>query len=208
MARPRQISDEQILEATKRLVLAHGPHVSLEVVAHDLGVTSPALLKRFGSRQELWLKALMPPADGEVERVIFVGPDDRPLVKQLEDLFARMAEEMGKIIPCMAALRESGIDLGPLHQKTHGPMRSLAAMSRWLEAAKQKGLVTVEELETAASAINGAAMSRIMMGHFFRQHYSQRSQSQHFKELASLFSRALAPESKPSPSPVHHRGHP
>ncbi len=202
MARPRQISDEQILEATKRLVLEHGPQVSLETVAQDLGVTAPAILKRFGSRQSLWLKALMPKDDAVATKAIFIGPDDRPLVEQLEGLFVRMADFMGEVIPCMAALRQSGIDPHDWEPgKNQHLIRGLKAMQTWLETAKAKGLVTIDELETAASAINGAAMSRIFLGHMFQEHWSHRAQVAHFKELATLFARALAPrQSKPPAS--------
>lgn len=61
MARPRQISDEQILTTMCSCVLSHGPQVSLDLVAKELGVTGPALLKRFGTREELMLRALRPP---------------------------------------------------------------------------------------------------------------------------------------------------
>lgn len=201
MARPRQISDEQILEATKRRVLEDGPQVSLETVAHDLGVTAPAILKRFGSRQTLWLKALMPKDDAMAAKAVFAGPDDRPLVDQLEDLFTRMANFMGEVIPCIAALRQSGIDPHDWEPTKHQhPIRGLKAMQAWLEAAKAKGLVTIDELETAASAINGAAMSRIFLGHMFKEHWSQRAQAVHFKELATLFARALAPRQSKTPA--------
>ena len=62
MGRPRQITDEQILDTTRTCVLEHGAQVSLDVVAERLGVTAPALLKRFGCRQELMVNALRPPA--------------------------------------------------------------------------------------------------------------------------------------------------
>ena len=61
MARPRTITDEQILGTMRASVLEHGPAVSLDFVAEKLGVTGPALLKRFGSRQKLMIEALKPP---------------------------------------------------------------------------------------------------------------------------------------------------
>jgi len=56
MARPRLITDEQILTTMRSCVLELGSHVSLDLVADKLGVTAPALLKRFGNRQELLLQ--------------------------------------------------------------------------------------------------------------------------------------------------------
>jgi AcrR family transcriptional regulator len=50
MARPFTVSDEQIIEATRRLTRARDPQVSVEAIAADVGVSGQAVLKRFGSR--------------------------------------------------------------------------------------------------------------------------------------------------------------
>ena len=49
MARPRRISNDQILEATRKAVLEHGATVSLDVIAHSLAVTPPAVFNAAGA---------------------------------------------------------------------------------------------------------------------------------------------------------------
>ena len=68
MARPRLITDEQILQTMRASVLEHGPAVSLDLVAEKLKVTGPALLKRFGTRQALMIEALKPPEEPTTTR--------------------------------------------------------------------------------------------------------------------------------------------
>src|SRR4051812_33976302 len=109
MARPRTVSDEQILRTTRKAVLRDGPGISLDDVAAELGVTQPALLKRFGSKQTLLIAALKPPSVPEWTKWIEGLPDGRSLKAQLSDTFAKMGAFMEEMIPCITALRMSGI---------------------------------------------------------------------------------------------------
>src|SRR5687768_8372984 len=105
MARPRQISDDQILETTRRLVLSRGPQISLDAIAGELGVTGPALLKRFGTREAMMIAALSPPQDSEWIEAARNGPNEQPLEAQLLEIFTAMAAFMKGVVPCMSALR-------------------------------------------------------------------------------------------------------
>src|SRR5262245_56950630 len=109
MARPRQVSDEQILAQMRRVVLAHGPSASLELVAQALDVSVPALLKRFGSRQQLLVAALRPPESPEWINQVAAGPTEAPFRQQLLDVFTQISDFMEEAVPCLTVLRESGI---------------------------------------------------------------------------------------------------
>src|SRR4051812_22089390 len=133
MARPRLITDEQILTTMRACVLERGAMVSLDVVAERLGVTSPALLKRFGNRQELMLKALLPPESPAWMAEFDRGPDDRPLESQLAEHFDRIWAFFEDVIPCVSALRESGVPHEKMFEgKRNQPVHSIRAISRWL----------------------------------------------------------------------------
>jgi AcrR family transcriptional regulator len=190
MGRPRQVSDEQILSATRDRVFAEGPSVSLEVVAEELGVSVPALLKRFGSRRALMLAALRPPAPEWVD-VVKRGPGEGSLELQLSEMFQLISDFFSKAIPCMTALRESGISMREVY--TERPTRGLDAVARWLRLARDQGLVTATELETAAFAIVGALQARVFFAHLMKAPISPRAQREYITELASFFARALTP---------------
>jgi AcrR family transcriptional regulator len=62
MARPRSVSDEEIVAAAVRAIGKHGPaHVTLAHVGAEAGVSAAALVQRFGSKAAL-LRAVS--ADG------------------------------------------------------------------------------------------------------------------------------------------------
>ena len=55
MPRPRQVSDDDVFAAFDDAIAVHGPNgVTLALVAQRLGVTAPALMRRFGSKQGLF----------------------------------------------------------------------------------------------------------------------------------------------------------
>lgn len=203
MGRPRRISDEQILTAMRESVLALGPNVSLDAVAEKLDVSVPALLKRFGTRRALMLAALRPP---EPTWVHFVsqGPGDGPLEAQLQEIFQRISEFFAEAIPCMSALRESGIPPTEFIP-ADGPKRGLKTLQKWLALAREQGLVTAPETDTIAFAMLGALQSRAFFSHIMAEPISARDWHTYTRELACIFSRALRPVDSSTRSPPHTR---
>jgi AcrR family transcriptional regulator len=197
MARPRLITDEQILTTMRACVLERGAMVSLDVVAERLGVTSPALLKRFGNRQELMLKALLPPESPTWMAEFDRGPDERPLEEQLAEHFDRIWAFFEDVIPCVSALRESGVPHEKLFEgKRNAPVHSIRAVSRWLDKARDAGLIDTEACESVATAIIGALQTRAFTAHVAKVQYSTRSNREYLGDLVQLFTRALSPAPK------------
>ncbi len=195
MARPRQISDEQILATMKELVLQHGPSVSLDVVAEKLGVTSPALLKRFGSRKTLLVQALRPPARPEWMNALEKGPDGRSLVVQLEEVFSSIFGYFRQVLPCLTALRESGISVDAVFDKNEPqPLRGIRSLKAWLLSAQKAKLIETDAPESIATAMVGALQAKIFVAHLMQQPISLRSQQQYVRDLALLFARGLQPQ--------------
>ena len=197
MARPRLITDEQILTTMRSCVLERGAGVSLDVVAEQLGVTSPALLKRFGSRVELMLKALQPPDAPPWMATFDLGPDSRPLEAQLTEHFQRLWDFFTEVIPCVSALRESGVPHEKIFEgKRNAPFHAIRAISHWLEKANTAGLIQTDAPESVATAILGALQTRAFTSHVAKVHYSTRSNREYLDDLVQLFTRALAPHSR------------
>ena len=202
MARPRQVTDEEILGVARRCALEHGPRVSLDVVAHGLGVSAPALLKRFGNRDALLLAALRPNDDPAWLRELAEGPDRRPLRQQLEELFTRVLDAFAADVPCMMALRESGIPFESVFEPgtTPLPVRGIRAVASWIERAREAGLVCGEESETAAAAMIGALQGHVFLPHICRRNFWRLSDHKFLEQLADLFTRALGPASIVTPA--------
>jgi AcrR family transcriptional regulator len=204
MGRPRQISDEQILAAMREGVRSKGSRVSLEVVAAALDVSVPAILKRFGSRDALMVAALKPPDPPDWVEEVQKGPEEGPLEGQLAKLFSRLCAFMTQAMPCVIALRESGI---PVERwlRPHAPQRDVDAVHCWLSLARKRGLVLADELEASAVAMIGAVQSRAFLAHLLKKGFPEKEQRAYVRDLARVFSRALS-SSTPSSPPLgnHH----
>lgn len=197
MARPRTVSDEQILEAVRQSVLEHGPRVSLNEVASRVGVSQPALLKRFGSRQQLILSALVPRIPAPWLSHLEAGPDGSPLREQLEGLVGRLARDMEGRLPCWSALRESGIPHEEVFaaMKPPPPVVALKAMTGWLARAEKRGLVALRGLavESVAAALMGAVIARAHAQHLLNRPWTQASTAEFVRDLTEMFLRVLLP---------------
>lgn len=196
MARPRTITNEQILSAMRAAVLELGARVSLDVVAERLGVTAPALLKRFGSRQTLLLEALRPPENPAFVSHFQAGPDGRALATQLRERLSELWAFFEEVIPCVTALRESGIPPEKLFATHKNPMRALQAIEKWLRAAHERGVAHVPEVESVATALLGAVQMRAFTAHVTNVKFSTRSNRAYLDQLVDFFSRALAPSAR------------
>jgi AcrR family transcriptional regulator len=173
MARPRQVSDAQIIEAARACFLEQGPSVSTTVIADRLGVSQAALFKRFGTKEELLLAALRPDPsllDGLIAS-LEAGPDARPLPDQLRAIALTIRDRFAVILPRMAVLRSAG--LGPPSCAEPGqpipPQRVHTALVAWLEQARERGMAVVPNPSAAAFALLGAIHMQCFMAYMVGQ---------------------------------------
>lgn len=197
MARPRLISDEQIIDATRVAVSQFGPGVSLDLIASNLGVSQPALLKRFGSRAKLMVAALKPSGEPSFAAALRSGPDGRPLPEQLQELVGWLSAYYEENAPRIAALRESGIpmcDVFPPADGEPAPLRIKRGISEWLERAKAVRLVVGDlDTETLAFSLVATVSSRHHLRHLFQVVPVRPSDRAFLKSVTDFFVRALAP---------------
>jgi AcrR family transcriptional regulator len=182
------VSDEQILDATRQAVLESGVQSSLDLIAERVGVTSPALLKRFGNRQALMIAALSPDMR-QLDAIFEVPIDARPFDAQLEALIDRLSQYFMDMLPRAMALRQcfSSIELEREKCPTPPLVRAVEQMTRWLSAIHRQGLIETGHIETAATALVGAVSTRIVSGYFSQRMWSRKSQEKYQKELTTLF---------------------
>jgi len=200
MPRPRLVSDEEIRTAVRKGVLEQGPQVSLDLIAERLGVTTPALFKRFGSRNALLLEALKFPEHPEFIALLQKGPDpSQPFDTQLHAIVDAHMRFLDECWPCMAALRESGIPKEQLKELFgKGPLlQAVKLFSSWLDQAKKLGLADVPNSEQLAMAVFGAGHMPIMMRHMSKlMGGTPPSIDGYSKMISKLISRGVAPTRK------------
>ncbi len=84
--RPQTVSNEIILETARKIFIENGPHASVEMIAQKLGLSQPALFKRFGTKRKLMIEALRPPTEIPWITNMENGPDRRDFPTQLKEL--------------------------------------------------------------------------------------------------------------------------
>lgn len=171
MARPRTISDEQILDAARACFLEHGPSVSTDVIAEQLGVSSQALFKRFQSKHDLMLAAIAPREQAPWIPLVESGPDSRrPLAEQLTEILTELADFFVDIARRMSVLRWGGVDPGELMARFDEPppLVDIRVLSGWLERAAARGLIRRIDFRATAmlmlTSMHGPAMLTDMLG--------------------------------------------
>jgi AcrR family transcriptional regulator len=195
MTRPRQVTSEAILEAARVCAVERGPNVSLEVIAERVGVTPPALLKRFGSREAMMIAALRTAEEPTWVKGLATGPDDRPLEDQLQALFSRILDFFSSEAARMSTLCESRIPISRIFnaERPPPPVQHTWALASWLDRGRARGLVRREDFEMAALGMLGALHARAFLKHFFQRSFWRGSRKDYVAGLANLYARALAP---------------
>ena len=212
MTRPRTVSDESILAAARSCAVERGPAVSLEVIASRVGLTSPALLKRFGTRQELMIAALRPSDPPAWLLELEKGPDNRPLAVQLPEMIDRILEFFSTEMPCLTVLAESGFPIEHIFDQSQPPppLRSIWALAQWLARAQKRGLVADgaiqgRDFEGVAASLLGALHGRVFLSDFLGASYWRRSRDEYVSDVARIYTRALAPTPRKARTPKRTR---
>lgn len=193
MARPRQISDELILKTARACFFEHGPAVSTDVIAKELGVSSQALFKRFSSKRDLMLAAVRPEAVAPWVALLTDGPDQRPFIDQLKEIVNELAIYFEEIARRMSLIRWSGIPMEEItgHYETPPPVVEINAMGDWLKQAHQMGLIRKVDFTAIAmsllSSLHGPAFLEDMLGH----HPTGHSRRQYVSRVVDLYSHGL-----------------
>lgn len=164
--RPRSFTDDELLDTARRCFLEHGPGVSTDLIAQELGVSQAALFKRFRTKQELMVRSLIPrnpPWVAEIEG----GPDARPVLEQLRELAAKIDDFMIEQMPCFAVLSAAGARPAKVLKwdKASWPgMRPHLALVGWFSQLAAEGRIVAPSPAALAMAFS----SSLQVPHFMR----------------------------------------
>src|SRR3974390_1203300 len=103
MARPKTISDEDLLAVARKLFRAQGHAVSTRQVAEAAGISEAILYQRFGNKDELFFAAMAPGAP-DVEEVLGPEAPDAGAREYLRTVAGRMADYFGEVLPLAVRL--------------------------------------------------------------------------------------------------------
>lgn len=195
MARPQQVSDEEIIEATRACIMKYGPGVSTTVIADQIDVSAQALLKRFKGKQNLVVAALKPLIQGEGSITLPGVEDTRSLAEQLREVAERA---VGFFQPTLSALylaKWSGLPRERLMGATTPPPVSLVRdVADWLESLHQRGIVRCVDFESFALGFLGATHIRGILECATGDAPIEEHYDDYLDLIARIFAAKLAPD--------------
>lgn len=161
MARPRSITDEQIREAARQVLIEHGPNVSVSRIAEKLGVSHSALFGRVGTKKQLLLDALGPGRPRAVE-LLAEAPPREGARDRLVEILADLMTFFRQVVPNLIVLRAAGSSLAELPPSDEGPppVALRWALARWLERAGEAGALPPMSAWAVAEGLLGAMEAR------------------------------------------------
>lgn len=193
MVRPRTVSDEQILSTACRCFLEHGPSVSTETIASQLGVSPQALLKRFQSKRELLLASVLPPETAPWIPTVESGPDHRPVREQLTEIVHQLADYYLDIAQRMSVLQFAGFSPQDLQGRYSElpPLRNIRLVASWFQRAADQGLVGETDYQVAAMTVLSALHGPAMLARFLNRHPTGHTTDEYVDAVVELILNGL-----------------
>jgi AcrR family transcriptional regulator len=160
--RPREPeTDERILDATYRLMAQHGyVRMSMDAIAAEAGVTKPTIYRRYGTKIELAMAALVYKCDPS--RPPITGDTRADLIAELEHFRRAISRPYGMSL------------LGTVLAEEHETPELLAAFREYLVAPRRGALRAILEAACARGEFRPdadlAIAANLLVGAYYAQY--------------------------------------
>ena len=167
MSRPRSISDDQILDAARSVLLEQGIAATTADIARRAGISEGTIFRRYATKDELVVAALAPDGPPPFCAVIdqcAADPDpESDLIRiggQVVSFFEMMLPRMHLLMSCHLHPAEvlARADDPP-------PVAAIRALTAWFDAAHASGALDVDDSEVAARTFLGAMHQFAFLSH-------------------------------------------
>lgn len=199
MARPRTVSDQELLDAARACFLEHGPGVSTAHIAREVGVSQATLFKRFGTKAALMAKALLPRTEGPHWKAIAAPPSEAPICEQLVERGVLIMRFFNELQPCLAMMRAHSRDA--LEQLIGSdqppPVRALRALQGFFDALVDQGRLRPVHTESLTLMWLGALRNRAFWNHMMPNVALELDDEAFVREVTESLWTGLAPEEAP-----------
>lgn len=194
----------QILDAARRLFLAHGyAHASTEAVRREAGVSKETLYRYYRTKEELFADVLRRltlehlPKPVQLDETLPDGADRRQVQKVLRLLAGEIIEIMMQpdylaLLRIVIAESTRFPHLGELFRQTV-PEQAIAAIVELLKRLRKKGLAAKIDDEAAARMLLGSLLTyAVMDGILSSDNESKPPAPKRIAAIADLFVRAVS----------------
>jgi len=194
MARPQRITDEELLQAALECFLEHGANTSAQVIADRVGLSQPALFKRFGTKTELFLRAVCPPENLPVLDWLQANPSPGPFEPQLLLMLHEVWNTLIWVLPRIQLLQASRLPKQEVFSRydTPPPQRLVRSLEGFFERAKRQGQLRsgVNPMLTAM-LVFGTLMGRSMQQNMMPPTSGVDSDAEFLESTAEMLCRGL-----------------
>lgn len=199
MARPCRISNEQILEAARRLFLERGLDVPTAEVARAAGVSEGSVFKRFPTKEALVFAAMG--VDREPSWLKHLEPGQGEVRANLLSVVREGIEFFREMLPRMMLLWSRRECSQRLWHATdvHGPRQMLEAVTDYLEQEMQRGRIESRNAEVVARLVLAGTINYALLEAFDVQIRAPIGAEAYSAELIDSLWSGLAPHHGPSP---------
>ncbi len=168
--RPQKVSNEEILCVTRQILLEKGVHCSVQVIADELGLSQPAIFKRFKTKRNLIIEAFRPPTNIPLWNAFKKEPDERPFNEQLFDLLKDIGIFFETIAPVINFIQETDITHQELmdHLDVPIPVITQRYFAAWITKCYDKGLIRKTNFNLVAMNILGSIQMDIFRCHLMK----------------------------------------
>jgi len=171
MARPRSVSDEQILKEARDLFIKEGHTAPMQALARRLGVSHAALFQRFGSKRALLIEAMRPSCQVDWPAEADEGPRASRAGEGLLTLCEAVRASFMSNLPRIRVLQAAGIL--PEEIFVHGgahPFVACARVEAWLARGVAAGLFAPCDTRAVAAGVVAAVFGRVQMSRLAASH--------------------------------------
>src|SRR5262249_33184372 len=192
MARPKTISDDEVLRVAREVFRAGGHSAPTPEIAHAAGISEAILYQRFGSKDHLFFAA-MRPTGPDVEQLL--GPTDPPgdSREYLHQTVVRMGEYMSGVIPlALRLMTHPSFDhasFGRARPTAHESLQQALAVR--LESLARRGKIAAPSPPAAARLLVSLAHDWALAGVFAPDTPAQRVRR--LKEMVDVVWQGLRP---------------
>lgn len=152
MARTKTISDEQILDAARRMFEEHGFAATTSQIADAAGVSEGSIFRRWNSKDELMIAALGIRRPEWLDTVGALGESDRELEEQLTVLADQILDFFLEHLPKMTAMLSCGIQMKRKFLRSNDalPVQGVKAVTNFFAEHRRAGRIRMTDPEVIA----------------------------------------------------------
>jgi AcrR family transcriptional regulator len=172
VSRPISIQTESILEAARKVFLAHGFRASTALIAREARISEGSLFKHFKTKDDLFLAAMDTEISGASWQDLLKRSVGRGVLRDtLETAGLQILQDLQIILPRIMMVSSSGIVLtGPQHcrgARVSPAIKKLRALAGYFRAEAAQGRLTLTTPEVHAQIFIGSLMHYVLQQTIF-----------------------------------------